>query len=155
MQGINTLKNPRKARKNWHLVHQYGTLDSGRWARLLLKMTDFLWGRGYPCFGLLVMSPLGFKARVSSPINSLGSGIMSYMFQSHLWCNTCWSLGRQHGGQPVLLHIPTSRHWWGSKLGSLILPLPHSVRPGRCSTDWAMWAWLKINFPSDFGLFYK
>ena len=51
---------------------------------------SFLWGHWYPCIGFLVMSPLGFKARVGSLI-----------------C-TSW------------------RH--------------HSVRPGRCSTDWAMLA---------------
>ena len=27
-----------------------------------------MWGHSYPCFGLLVMSPLGFKVRVGSLI---------------------------------------------------------------------------------------
>ena len=35
-----------------------------------------LWGHEYPCFGLLVMSPLSFKARVSSLIRIL---------QRHMW----------------------------------------------------------------------
>ena len=42
------------------------------------------------------------------------------------WCNTCQPLGSQHGSQPVLFHIPV-RHWWVSKLGSIVPPLPHSV----------------------------
>ena len=31
---------------------------------------SFLWGNWYPCFGLLVMFPLGFKARVGSCIHA-------------------------------------------------------------------------------------
>ena len=29
---------------------------------------SFFWGHWYPCFGFLVMSPLGFKARVASAL---------------------------------------------------------------------------------------
>ena len=34
-----------------------------------------LWGRWYPCFGLQLTSPLGFKARVGSALFALGRGI--------------------------------------------------------------------------------
>ena len=34
-----------------------------------------LWGHWYPCFGLLMVSPLGFKARVGSALFALGGGI--------------------------------------------------------------------------------
>ena len=34
-----------------------------------------LWGHWYPCFGLLVTSPLGFKARVGSALFELCGGV--------------------------------------------------------------------------------
>ena len=34
-----------------------------------------LWGHWYPCFGLLVTSPMGFKARVGSALFALGGGV--------------------------------------------------------------------------------
>ena len=36
---------------------------------------SFLWGHWYPYFGLLVTSPLGFKARVGSALFELSGGI--------------------------------------------------------------------------------
>ena len=43
---------------------------------ILEEYESFLWGHWYPCFGLLVTSPLGFKARVGSLFRtSLGRGI--------------------------------------------------------------------------------
>ena len=43
-----------------------------------------------PCFGLLVTSPLGFKARVGSLIRTWWRHTC-YMFPKiHLWCDTCW-----------------------------------------------------------------
>ena len=41
----------------------------------------------------------------------------------YLQCDTCWPLGGQHGSQVILFYVPASRHWWGSKLGLIILPL--------------------------------
>ena len=53
---------------------------------------DF-WDHWYPCFGLLVTSSLGFKARVGSLIH-VWQRHMYYMFpEIHLWCDTCWPLG--------------------------------------------------------------
>ena len=94
----------------------------------------FLWGHWYPCFGLLMTSSPGFKARVGSPTRAW----QRHTCYTHLWCNTCWPLSGQYGSQAVLSHIPASRHWWGWKLESIMLPLPHSVRPGRC---WLGLAW--------------
>ena len=38
----------------------------------------------------------------------------------HLWCDTCWPFGSQHGIWAILLHVPASRHWWGPKPGSIV-----------------------------------
>ena len=35
----------------------------------------YFWGHWYPCFGLLVTSPLGFKAKVGSALFALGGGV--------------------------------------------------------------------------------
>ena len=77
-----------------------------------------------PCF-----EPLG---DVSSGF-VLGRGV-GVTHSHRLWCYTCWPLGSQYGSQAILFHIPASRHWWDSKLGSIVLSLPHRVRPGRHST---------------------
>ena len=70
--------------------------------------------------------------------------------QIHLWCDTCWPLGGQHGSWAILIHVPANKHWWGLSLGS-IMSLPHSVRQDWCSTNWAMPSLLptivKINIP--------
>ena len=85
---------------------------------------SFLWGHWYRCFGLLVTPPVGLKP-----------GAACYMLPDiHLWCNTCQPLG----SQVILFHIPVSRHWGGSKPGSIMLP-------GRRCTTWAMPAWLSRN----------
>ena len=68
----------------------------------------------YPCFGLLVTSRLGFKARVGSLIRTWQRRTCYTFHESHLWCNTCWPLDDQHGIWTDLSHIPPIRHWWGS-----------------------------------------
>ena len=57
----------------------------------------FLWGYWYPCFGLLVMSPLGFKARVGSLIRAWQRHTPYTFPEMYLWCDTCWPLGSQYG----------------------------------------------------------
>ena len=91
---------------------------------------NFFEGSLVPCFGLLVMSTLVFKARVYSLICAWQSH-MCYMFpEADLWCNTCWT---------ELFYSTSS-----------LLPLPHRVRPGRHSTEWAMLLRLiRIKFRSD------
>ena len=71
---------------------------------------SFLWGHWYPCFGLLVMSPLGFKARVGSLICTWWR--CTCFPEIHLWFDTCQPLGGQHGSQADFFHIPATRHWW-------------------------------------------
>ena len=67
---------------------------------------SFFWGDWYPCFGLLVKSPLDFKVRVGSVVCTWQRHT-SYSFpEIHLWCDTCWPLGRQHGHWADLFHIP-------------------------------------------------
>ena len=55
------------------------------------------WGHWYPCFGLLVMSPLGFKARVGSLIRTWQRCTWYTFLETHLWCNTYQPLSDQHG----------------------------------------------------------
>ena len=64
------------------------------------------------------MCPLSFKASGATPANLLVASMASELFSS--------------------TYLSVNRHWWGLKPGSIIPPLPHSVRPGRCSTDWTM-----------------
>ena len=57
-------------------------------------MSPFLWGHWYPCFGLLVTSPLGFKARVGSALFVLDRGV-------RVTLHIPWD-------SPLVLHLPTS-----------------------------------------------
>ena len=84
---------------------------------------SLLWCHWYPYFGLLVTSPLGFKARVGFALFELSGGICVMLHvpwdSSLVWhLLTSW----QPAWQPShLFHIP-ARHWWDSKLGA-IMPL--------------------------------
>ena len=70
---------------------------------------SFLWDHWYPCFGLLVMSPLGFKARVSSLICAWQRD-MSYTFpEIHLWCDTFACVYGQYSGWLFSPHACFSR----------------------------------------------
>ena len=64
---------------------------------------SFLWGHWYPCFGLLVTSPLGFKARVGSALFKLSRGVCVTLHipWDSLWRDTCQSLGSQHGSWAI------------------------------------------------------
>ena len=115
----------------------------------------FLWGHWYPCFGLLVMSPLGFKARVGSLIWAWWRH-MCYMFpEIHLWWQhllTSW----QPAWQPShLFHIP-ERHWWDLKPGA-IMPLLTVWDQAGLTLYWLSYpAWLvsfSLHFPLLFLLF--
>ena len=74
-------------------------------------------------YRLLVMSPLGFKARVGSLIRTWWGCTYYTFLEIHLLCITCWPLGSQHGSWAILYHVPVSRHWWGSKPGPIMQPL--------------------------------
>ena len=75
---------------------------------IFIRHKSFLWDHCYPCFGLLVRSPLGFKAGVGS-LSHDWQRHTCYMYpEFHLWCNT-------YGNWAILLRVPASRHWCGSK----------------------------------------
>ena len=79
---------------------------------------SFLWGQWHPCFGLLVMSPLGFKGRLVGLILAWWRHTC-YMFpEIHLWCDTR-PLGSQHGNQSLSPHACFSR---GRMLDSIRRP---------------------------------
>ena len=78
------------------------------------------------------MSPVGFKARMGNLIHTW-------------WRHTCYIFPEITSGVTLadLLaasmaakpsHVPMIRHWWGSKLGS-IMAATHSVGPGKHSTE--------------------
>ena len=67
---------------------------------------SFLWDHWYPCFGLLVTSALGFKARVDIACTF---SCLHVTHQIHLWCDTCQPLDGQHGGLTHSLHASFSR----------------------------------------------
>ena len=66
-------------------------------------LEDFLWGHWYPYFGLLVMSSLGFKARVGSALFKFSGGvrIMLHVPWDSPLGDTCRPLGSQHGSQAI------------------------------------------------------
>ena len=47
-----------------------------------------------------------------------------------------------HGSQDSLIHVLMNKHCGAWDQDLPCMPLPHSVRPGRHSTDWAVPAWL-------------
>ena len=63
----NTMKQPRQLPKVYLFFPFFLKIFGGH--------ESFLWGHWYPCFGLLVTSPLGFKARVGSALFTLGGGV--------------------------------------------------------------------------------
>ena len=90
----------------------------------------FLWGHWYPCFGLLVMSPLGFKAEWAA-LFTFGRGV-------HVTHSLRFTSGATHANLWAAQLI-SSRHWWGS-----------NRRPIARSTDWAMpagWKYYKLHSP--------
>ena len=71
-----------------------------RW-RLFWRTFVLLWGYWYPCFELLVTFHLGFKVRVGSLIRIWQRCMWCMFIEIHLWCDTCWPLDGQHGGQSL------------------------------------------------------
>ena len=61
---------------------------------------SLLWGHWYPCFGILVTSALGFKARA---VHSLVFFLTctQQIPQIHLWLDTCWPFDGQHGSHSL------------------------------------------------------
>ena len=74
------------------------------------------WGHWYPCFGLLVTSPLGFKARVGSLIHTWQRQ-KCYMFtEIHLWCDTycqpAWQLSQFDPHTSTRMYKVLWGHWY-------------------------------------------
>ena len=89
------------------------------------------WGHWYPCFELLVMSPLGFKARVGSLIQAWWRRT-SYTFpEIYLWCDTCWPLGGQHGSRAV-----SSKPVVCQKYRNCIVQVSWEIETCRFSQSW-------------------
>ena len=87
---------------------------------------SFLWGNLCPCIGLLVTSPLGFKARVDTFACMLCCLCAMESSDSHLVWHllTSWQPAWQPSHPPIL----ANNHWgWGGGLS-----------PRSASTDWAM-----------------
>ena len=82
--------------------------------RFLEDTCPFL-GPLIPCFGLLVTSALGFKARVDIACTLACLGAIP---QIHLWCDTCRPLDGQHGGPSRSLHASAEVGCQGSNGGS-------------------------------------
>ena len=57
-------------------------------------------------FELLMTSALGFKVRVDASFACFVVCV-HWILQIHLWCNTCWPLGGQHGTQAFSIHVLT------------------------------------------------
>ena len=68
-----------------------------------------MWGQRYPCFGLLVTSTLGYKAKMGNLICSWWRYTRYPFPEIHLCCNTCWPFGGQHGSRAFLFHVSVSR----------------------------------------------
>ena len=101
---------------------------------------SFFWDHWYPCCGLLVMSALGFKARMDSLVcilchlhetDSSDSPLVRHLLTS--W-QPAWQLS-------CFIYILVYKHWWGSSLRSS-MALPHNIWQDRGSTDSATPAWL-------------
>ena len=65
---------------------------------------SFPWGHWCPRFGFLVMSAMGFKARVDASLMCFLTYVQ-WIPQIHLWWDTCWPLCSQHGSQSFLIHM--------------------------------------------------
>ena len=88
---------------------------------------SFLWGHWYPCFGPVVMSTLGFKAR-GDPLLVCFLTCVQWIPQIHLWCDTCWPLYSQHGSQSHSLHAVAEVGCWDPHSKQTCYPLGHRDR---------------------------
>ena len=94
---------------------------------------SFLWGHWYTPVLVFWWRLLWVSKPEWAALFILGGGMhVTHFPKIHLWCDFCWPLE----SQAILFHVPVSRHWWGSKLGSIVLPLW-----SRHSTDLSIPAW--------------
>ena len=69
----------------------------------------------------------GFKAREGSLINTWWRHTYYTFPEIHLWCDTYWPLGSQHGSWTNLFHVPASSHQWDLKLGANMPQMTNST----------------------------
>ena len=94
---------------------------------------SFLWGHWYTPVLVFWWRLLWVSKPEWAALFILGGGMhVTHFPKIHLLCDFCWPLE----SQAILFHVPVSRHWWGSKLGSIVLPLW-----SRHSTDLSIPAW--------------
>ena len=62
----------------------------------------------------------GFQSQSGQPYSHLEEAYVLNVPEIHLWCDTCWPLGSQHGNQAILFNVPVSRHCWDLKPWSII-----------------------------------
>ena len=62
---------------------------------------SFCGATGTPCFGFLVTSPLGFKARVGSALFALSGGVCYTFLEIHLHVPTSWRPAAQPVTSPL------------------------------------------------------
>ena len=74
-----------------------------------------------PCFGLLVISPLGFKARLGNLIHTWQRHTCYMFLEIDLWCKTCKTSWLPCWQPADRFHVPTSRHWWAYEHGPISL----------------------------------
>ena len=103
---IRTLINDRISQRVYiDFGHIWVYLDASNTFFFFIKFladTCPFWGHWYPCFGFLVTSPLGFKARVGSALFAMfAEANVMYIPQD----------------SPLVLHLPTS--WWPARSRSL------------------------------------
>ena len=68
---------------------------------ILEDISPFSWATDTPVFGLMVTTALGFKAGVDLSLVCCFVACVWWIPQIHLWCDTSWPLGSQHGSRTV------------------------------------------------------
>ena len=104
---------------------------------------SFLWVHWYNCFKILVMSTLSSKPGWNILLECI-IVCSQWIPQIHLWFDTCWPHGSQHGGWVISLH--TYKYWWDWSPGSstTLLRVPHSVWQYRRFLEWNIFTFLII-----------
>ena len=96
-------------------VHTLSNTSIHRFRKTKVDKTNFFkkifwrthvhfWGHWYSCFGLLVMFPLDFKARVGSLIHTWWRHKWYTLAEIHFRCNTFAGVYIQHGNQSLSPH---------------------------------------------------
>ena len=90
----------------WHQVCLLSSFFKSIWPTHVLY-----WGHWYPCFGFLVTSPLGFKARVGSALFALQRQMYCTFPEIHLWY-CCISTSLCRSGRVRCLSFSSTQCSW-------------------------------------------